>query len=461
LGIIIYFLKSVWNTTTVGISFYILSFLQLFIMYGRSGASNGISPRSKILSLGVSAPETVPLRFRPLPKAADFPFESPNKYNEHNQYQNQDAYGGGGGGGGGDYGSSSNADDYYQPQEPPAGHDFEDKEHYSDFQKRMIDQHAAAIYAEAERAKSSRVQNLTLGLQSTANNEVSPRIVDREEFRTKYAEYQKKLVADEAQPVEQTRAKFVRKPSEECGPGLVIGRQSDPATDFRQKREAQAAYKEKLLSDMQSRPIAGERKQVQRRAVSPEPKQMSFMDQQMVNRGSGFLGTGTGGAGASGSPKKDLAQFILEHNRDDVMARLNEAETPERQRNRKEGAHSRIEEVSKFEEAPYRFIGGSEASEKSKKKAMQEKYLSQLLADNGPLPSVDFNQNSTNRYDEYVNKSGWTGLHIGGHSRDEAHKGDMLLEKQYKQAAYKRLLDQQRVQAEDLLRTDRQKYGKY
>lgn len=184
-------------------------------------------------------------------------------------------------------------------------------------------------------------------------------------------------------------------------------------------------------------------------------------------------------------------QQILASNREDVLARLHEASSPENRKMREYKAHNRVDETIKFEEAPYRFIGASTENAKDRKKAMQEQYLAQLLQDNGGPPQQYHNHNhhqqqqqqqkyqqeqyqqqqqqyqqgrsshpSPDSRAEYVNRSGWTGLNIGGHSMDEANQGASKNEKFLKQAAYKRLLDQQRLQAEDLVRMDKMKYGK-
>lgn len=197
----------------------------------------------------------------------------------------------------------------------------------------------------------------------------------------------------------------------------------------------------------------GDRKIVERRAHSPEPTQANFMSR---------IGDRTDGSGETEADRRRReAQRILSTNREDVLQRLHEASSPENRKFREDRAHGRVEEAVKFEEAPYRFIGGSPEAAKGRKKAMQEQYLAQLLQDNGPPSQGRPVHQYPDPMSEYVNRSGWTGLNIGGHSMDEAHQGASKNEKFMKQAAYKRLLDQQRMQADDLVRMDQMKYGKY
>lgn len=77
-----------------------------------------------------------------------------------------------------------------------------------------------------------------------------------------------------------------------------------------------------------------------------------------------------------------------------------------------------------------------------------------LLNDNGPSKNIS----NKKIPDQYVNKYGWTGLNIGGTSGLEEKNES---EKYLKQAAYKRLLDQQKFQKEELIRLNNEKYGKY
>jgi hypothetical protein len=127
--------------------------------------------------------------------------------------------------------------------------------------------------------------------------------------------------------------------------------------------------------------------------------------------------------------------------------------SPPDRKKRNDGFYVRSDEQSKFEQAPYNYIGSSETS-KDKKKAMQEQYLTQLLADTGPPKQPIIRNNPA----EYVNVSGWTGLNIGGTFADE---GTVQSEKALKQAAYKRMLDKQVFQHQELVRRDADKYGKY
>ena len=79
-----------------------------------------------------------------------------------------------------------------------------------------------------------------------------------------------------------------------------------------------------------------------------------------------------------------------------------------------------------------------------------------LLNDNGTLKNTPTKKIPN----EYVNKFGWTGLNIGGVATVSEDKTKET-EKYLKQAAYKRLLDQQKFQKEELVRLNSDKYGKF
>eukprot|EP01032_Pedospumella_encystans_P025297 gene25297-28597_t len=416
-------------------------------MYGtssNSGAAN-MSPRSKMISLGLSAVDAPPVRYRPPVKAADFPFtNSPNRNNDANYEKAYEPY---------DYKYDNGDNDYYEPSPAPS----EDlRSQYTEFQKKLIAEQASGNFDHNYSQYDERAKALSLG-QSYQGGAASVEN-NREKAVAKYAEYQKRVEADQSKGIEQTRQKYVRKNAADDVyadlPGLVIGKQTDKDTEFRNKRDAQAAYQQQLTADLRSKPVYLDRKAVDRRAVSPEPTQASFMSR---------IGDRSGNQSAemeAAEARRRDAQRLLSTHRDDVLNRLNEANSPENKKYRERLAHGRVDEVVKFEEAPYRFIGGSVEAAKDKKKAMQEQYLNQLLQDNGPIQ----NPGRSNMHDPlaaYVNKTGYTGLSIGGHSRDEVNKNASQNEKLQKQAAYKRLLDQQRLQAEDLVRADRNRYGKY
>ena len=417
-------------------------------MYSRAGNSDAanMSPRSKMISLGLSAVEAPPQRYRPPVKAADFPFTHNNNNNNRGdeyQYQQQP--------------------EYNQNNQYDNGKNSYDNDYDSAYDQQSADE-LTAQYAEYQQRKQSEEQYYQPAPQyddqSQYQAKSTTQLTDKQRALAKYADYQRKLEGDQAQGIEQTRQKYVRKNAADDVyanlPGLVIGNQTDKETQFRNKRDAQAAYQQQLANDQRSKPVALERKLVDRRAASPEPQHISLMSR---------IGDRTGVHAAemeAAEARRREAQRLLNTHREDVLNRLTEASSPENKKFRENRAHGSVEEATKFEEAPYRFIGGSVEAAKDRKKQMQEQYLTQLLRDNGPPPSQqNKSYQAADPLASYVNKTGYTGLLIGGHSLDEAHKGASNNEKLMKQEAYRRLLDQQRVQDEDLLRQDRSKYGKY
>jgi hypothetical protein len=415
----------------------------MYLMSPVKPANGALSPRSKMISLGLSNVETVPLRFRPLVKADAYPSpqndRTQSNQKQGNQYHEEESY---------DYGDYK--EDYknsYNYQSEPSPEEL--RTQYTEFQRKIIAEQMSGNY-DHNTVSPERAKALPQGLEYQGYlSAPSPR-----GNKPKFADYARVLGDDKTSEIQQTRRKFVRHIDEDVAngklEGLVIGKQTDKESQFRAKREQQAAYQRQLTNDLRSKPVELERKGVERRAHSPQSQHVSLMER---------IGDRTSYTEqAEAERRRREAQQLLSTNRGDVIARLNEANSPENRKLRYDQSHSRGEEAAKFEEAPYRFIGGSQDAAKDKKRAMQEQYLAQLLADNGPPPSGRPMQREE---PEYANKYGWTGLPVGGHSMDEANKSSALEEKQLKHAAYKRLLDMQKLQAEDLVRMDAKKYGKY
>jgi hypothetical protein len=398
-----------------------------------SKADNQLSPRSKVLSVGLTSMEPTPLRFRPLAKAADYfrdeELRAPSDQSRAQGYRLMDT-------GGGDFknlsGSGSPSDEELRSQ-------------YTEFQRKLIAEQLSQ-QNDFRMAPSDRPQALTKAVDITGD--LSPR-----SLRPKYNAYTSQLERDQNAAIEQTRKKFVRNIDEDSANmvGLAIGRQLDKDALLRSKRDQQMAYQQQLVNDARAKPVVVDRKPVERRVASPQNRHVSLMEQ---------IGNHSDGSGLSESEsRRREAQRVLTSNRDDVLARLAEGRSPENQKLRQASMYSRNDEAAKFEEAPYHFIGATSEGTKDRKKAMQEQYLAQLLADNGP-PS----QGRTARREDdslFSDRTGWTGLHVGGHSMDEANRSEASNEKHQKQAAYKRLLDQQKVVNDNAQRADSMRYGRY
>lgn len=307
---------------------------------------------------------------------------------------------------------------------------------YTDFQKKVINEQG--LYGGQDYLLDDGLSEYKDAAYSPrgGGNSYSLPVTAREPFQ----------LGDQSIPIEQTRKKFIRKcdlddymPKGE----FTIGKRDDDETIRRQKVQNQAAYQEQLKRDQELKPADTSRRVFIRKPNSPEQVHSNAL-------------LDLGRSSQEESDRRRLAQLILQSNREDVLSKINEKSlllSPPDRKKRNDGFYVRSDEQSKFEQAPYHFIGSSEAS-KDKKKAMQEQYLTQLLADTGP-PKQPIIRNHPA---EYVNVSGWTGLNIGATFADE---GAVQSEKALKQAAYKRMLDKQVFQQEELVRRDANKYGKY
>lgn len=306
---------------------------------------------------------------------------------------------------------------------------------YTDFQKKVINEQG--LYGGQDYLADDGLSEYKDAAYSPrGGNMYSQPVTVREPFQ----------LGDQSVPIEQTRKKFIRKwelddykPKGE----FTIGKRDDEETLRRQKVQNQAAYQEQLKRDQELKPTDTTRKVFLRKPNSPEQVHSNAL-------------LDLGRSSQEESDRRRLAQLILQTNREDVLSKINEKSlllSPPDRKKRNDGFYVRSDEQSKFEQAPYNYIGSSEAS-KDKKKAMQEQYLTQLLADTGPPKQPIIRNNPA----EYVNVSGWTGLNIGGTFADE---GTVQSEKALKQAAYKRMLDKQVFQHQELVRRDADKYGKY
>ena len=306
---------------------------------------------------------------------------------------------------------------------------------YTDFQKKVINEQG--LYGGQDYLADDGLSEYKDAAYSPrSGNTYSLPVTAREPFQ----------LGDQSVPIEQTRKKFIRKcelddykPKGE----FTIGKRDDDETIRRQKVQNQAAYQEQLKRDQELKPTDATRRIFIRKPNSPEQVHSNAL-------------LDLGRSSQEESDRRRLAQLILQSNREDVLSKINEKSlllSPPDRKKRNDGFYVRSDEQTKFEQAPYHYIGSSEAS-KDKKKAMQEQYLTQLLADTGPLKQPIIRNNPA----EYVNVSGWTGLNIGGTFADE---GAVQSDKALKQAAYKRMLDKQVFQHEELVRRDADKYGKY
>mmetsp|Transcript_22681 Transcript_22681/g.37846 ORF Transcript_22681/g.37846 Transcript_22681/m.37846 type:complete len:448 (-) Transcript_22681:98-1441(-) len=413
-------------------------------------------PRSKMISLGLKNLQHSPVRFRPLPKASDFPFEAPKVSSGRDQHE--------------DY-SPSKTSFYakFHEKDPNVLRD-----QLTDFQKQLIAEQNSfeSKYPDSMLDESNIPKDkvLSLGLKYKAGP-ISPRGIsprgyplahpplERDEVRSKANEFARKLQLDEEQnAITPSRAKFVRPGLVDYDPNhpdnyLAIGSQIDKDVMLQQKRQQQIDYQQQLSQDMLSKPVEIERKQFERKLSSP-----AMRHTHSVNK----LGETT----ESQILRRDQAREVLEANRSEVLLHMS-AGSPEDRRNRRNGVHPRAAEIAKFETAPFQGFGqgyreaGDPESARKKKIAMQQQYLSQLLADNGPPVQGKARGGAAGdgiSDKDFVDRTGWTGLQIGAGQGDPQASQN---EKHLKQAAYKRLLDQQKMMRADIDRENIQKYGKY
>lgn len=287
---------------------------------------------------------------------------------------------------------------------------------------------------------------------------------DKKKRHDKNIEYQKKLLADQQQqPIESSRKPYVRKSAEndpnERMTGFMIGGDRSAGNTRSQKRAAQERYNQQLQEDKWRAEVEPSRKPMERRPITP---QLSPGEQNGIMQ--------LGSHAPQEAEKRRLARELQERNRDTVLSTISSPVKPRYgQAGAQQGVHVNATEQMKFENASYKAIGEHEVdptAARQRKKAMQANYLSQLLRDTEGLPKQkEMNRgNYSSDIDGYVDRTGWTGLNIGGPSldmpRDSANPsggamGSPLGDKYLKQMAYKRQLDQQRLHAADLALLER------
>jgi len=330
---------------------------------------------------------------------------------------------------------SNTIDSNYTNVVPEKNHQEKLRTEYTEFQKKVIGEqglHGGQDYL----AYDGLSEYKDAAYSPRGGNSYSLPVTVREPFQ----------LGDQSAPIEQTRKKFIRKSDlDDYKPKgeFTIGNRDDVETLRRQKVQGQAFYQEQLKRDQEMKPVDATRRALLRKPSTPEEVHPNAL-------------LDLGRSSQEESERRRLAQLILQSNREDVLSKINEKSmllSPPDRKKRHDGYHVRSDEQTKFEQAPYHYIGSSETS-KDKKKAMQEQYLTQLLTDTGPPKQPIIRNNPA----EYVNVSGWTGLNIGGTFADESA---VQSDKALKQAAYKRMLDQQVFQYDELVRRDADKYGKY
>jgi hypothetical protein len=345
----------------------------------RSEASAPV--RSKMISLGMNNLQPQNPRLRPQPRASDFPFD--------------DA-----------------ANVGYVPGANPDQRDYSPRrnEYYKKFlendrlslaqQKADVEKYMREKEEVMQMPAREKVLSGGSGLSYTEQMEYTAPPRDQEPYsfgsytptepdssrgekQTKAMEYMIKLDTDANAAIKPTRAAFVRVGLKDFDPKhpdnyLAIGSQMDKTSLLKQKRDGQAVYQQQLAKDL----LTKEAKD-QQRYDAPERRPVVKVRSPPSDAPDPFDKLGVP------PDRRAQARLILEANRDGIMQRMNCSSPEERQKVR-HGQFNRADEIARFEDAPYRAIGhaNDEAASRDKRKAMQEKYLKELLKDCPPSPGM-------------------------------------------------------------------------
>lgn len=201
---------------------------------------------------------------------------------------------------------------------------------------------------------------------------------------------------------------------EDIGGGYQIGKDASSEENVRRRRDVQRRYLEQLERDAAlSKEIRGNeeaspsKKAIKRRPLSPEVK------------GEFFIGAASS---AGGEEKLEQAKLFYELNQEEI----NRKQMEKTQRSRE------VDIDGQFS------IGADEDKKKRDKQTATKAYLEALNKDVGDRGHT----RKEKQQEEYVNKTGWSGLHIGGAAAGNNAATTQHAQKD-KQEAYKRLLDNQ------------------
>lgn len=206
--------------------------------------------------------------------------------------------------------------------------------------------------------------------------------------------------------------------------GYSVGNNKEE--EARQRREGQQRYLHQLNQDQKAKHCIQESppsvKSIRRRSPSPEI------------RGEFSIGVKST---SDGEDKKEKAREFYQ---------LNQLEI-ERRQLLKTQKNNDIDIDGRFA------IGGDVEVKKEQQAAANRIYLEKLNKDLGDRSST----RKVNNDQVYVNKTGWSGLNIGGPSSDDAKNAATLRSQRDKQNAYKQALDSQLSATNDRQREERLK----
>lgn len=192
--------------------------------------------------------------------------------------------------------------------------------------------------------------------------------------------------------------------------GYKVGRQQGLEDEVRSRREKQQRYLNQLEQDVKTKKSieASEPtvRTVKRRSPSPEVKGEFTIGVQSTS---------------DGEQKKEKAREFYQLNQEDI----------ERRQLLKSQRSTELD--SSFA------IGGDDEKKKAQKAEANRIYLEKLNKDLGDRSST----RKVNSEAEYVNRTGWSGLNIGGVSTGNTKSSVALRTQKEKQNAYKQALDSQ------------------
>ena len=219
--------------------------------------------------------------------------------------------------------------------------------------------------------------------------------------------------------------------------GLVIGDQRDPEKCFADKKHLQQSYKEQLRSDIERNSIPITRPA----SMVKTSKYNAILEDRAVY--GGFM---VGKDADVQKEEKRIAAAVL----------MNQALLDIGDKNEVKTLRQQQEEKSKEGEDATSglLIGSDEESARAAQKKSQRLYYAQLVADKRSQP-IDPHQMLKEHIEDddiqYLNRTGWTGLQIGGQSSDATRSMQYLhaTQKIAKQLEYRQALhDQQALHAQ-------------
>lgn len=305
-----------------------------------------------------------------------------------------------------------------------------------------------------EYLRNKKIVSLGLNSYSPEHSPRSPRrdeeASERSERNDRIAKYQAQLQEDQNRSLESSRKPYVRNIEDDSSyTGLMIGNQMNENSVRQKKLEEQRAYREQLMQDRGNKPMNIGRKPVQRtigNGASGEPE--------------GYFAIGKNNYVDPEAKRSAVAQMQARKKADfQYQMEQEKAAFYAKQQQIGRRREERDDQIQQIENGHFH-IGEDSEEIKRHRKELQAQHAAQLDRDYGRTAQDNYPQMRSSRVSEemFVNRTGHTGLDIGGASSGNTRSKANLAVKQQQQDRYRQQLDAQMKIQEERKRQEKLDY---